>query len=69
MQRHSLYQGRKQILMTFEELFEFNPTGYEIREYDPTLHCDNKCLRAGYCRFRCTSEIELLEMPPYAPQH
>lgn len=18
-------------------------------DYDPTLHCDNKCLRAGYC--------------------
>lgn len=21
----------------------------EARDYNPTLHCDNKCLRAGYC--------------------
>ncbi len=21
--------------------------------YDPTKHCDNKCLRLGECRFSC----------------
>jgi hypothetical protein len=25
----------------------------EMEWYDPTLHCDNKCLRTGYCRFKC----------------
>jgi hypothetical protein len=23
------------------------------RWYDPTMHCDNECLRLGYCRFEC----------------
>jgi hypothetical protein len=61
----SLRHGEpRRVIMTHDELMGrlFDPTGYDIKSYDPTLHCDNKCLRAGRCLGgKCDDEIELVE--------
>lgn len=35
--------------MPFGDALVLEKKGWPIRRYDPTLHCDNKCLRAGHC--------------------
>jgi len=62
MRSHTDFSGARVVLMTLAELQIFNPTGYRIELYDPSRHCDNKCLRAGGCMTgRCTDEVELIE--------
>lgn len=37
--------------------------GGKVEPYDPTLHCDNKCLRRGYCWGDRCPIARLVELP------
>lgn len=39
--------------------------GGKVEIYDPTLHCDNKCLRNGHCMGGGCDEFRLVEYPRF----
>jgi len=52
------------ILLTKEKAAAVVLLGGIVEPYDPTMNCDNKCLRLGYCRFGCP-EYRLVAAPDF----